>query len=277
MNNIDKLKKLIAQADDLLNCQDRIDSDDVDLRHWQNSVKRFLMNTYGKNSAEINLFNEIPFKPTSCPEFLESKPHNPFSSQTSNKIRAEARKIHESRECRERIKLAKKNLQAYLEELEENQNSVNENKDNINMDLTKVFIVHGHNGEMKHHVARIVEQQGLEAIILDEQTNNGCKTIIEKLEQHSNVSAAICLFTADDIGKANKETNYHKRARENVVFETGLFIGKLGRNRIVIIREKEVDLLSDLQGVVYLNENWKFDMLKELKNMGFNIDMNKLF
>ena len=44
----------------------------------------------------------------------------------------------------------------------------------------KVFIVHGHDGELKEKVARRLEQQGIEAIILSEQANRG-KTIIEKL------------------------------------------------------------------------------------------------
>ena len=45
----------------------------------------------------------------------------------------------------------------------------------------KVFIVHGHDGELKQAVARIIEKQGIEAIILSEQANKG-RTIIEKFE-----------------------------------------------------------------------------------------------
>ena len=47
---------------------------------------------------------------------------------------------------------------------------------------------------MKQEVARIVEKQGLEAVILSEQANHG-KTIIEKFEENTDVGAAICLFT----------------------------------------------------------------------------------
>ena len=143
-------------------------------------------------------------------------------------------------------------------------------------DLTKVFIVHGHNGELKEAVARIIERQGLEAIILSEQTNCG-NTIIEKFEANSNVGAAICLFTADDIGRSASETSGKDRARQNVVFETGYFIGKLSRKNIIRIAGSTVEMPSDLSGVVYTNQSdWKTEVLKELKAIGYDIDLNKL-
>src|SRR5262245_11245533 len=37
----------------------------------------------------------------------------------------------------------------------------------------KIFIVHGHDGELKHATARLVTQLGLEPVILHEQTNRG--------------------------------------------------------------------------------------------------------
>ena len=143
-------------------------------------------------------------------------------------------------------------------------------------DLTKVFIVHGHNGEIKEAVARIIEKQGLEAVILSEQANRG-KTIIEKFEANSNVGAAICLFTADDKGRSASNPSDNDRARQNVVFETGYFIGKLGRENIIIIAGSSVEMPSDLSGVVYTNQSdWKTEVLKGLKAIGYDIDLNKL-
>lgn len=67
------------------------------------------------------------------------------------------------------------------------------------------------------------------------------------------------------------------RARQNVVFEAGYFMGKLGRNRIVIVAEHGVELPSDMQGIVYTDKaDWRVDVLKELKEMGYKIDLNKL-
>lgn len=154
---------------------------------------------------------------------------------------------------------------------------VNENNDNSSSnDFSKVFIVHGHNGELKEAVARIIEKQSLEAIILSEQTNRG-KTIIEKFEANSNVGAAICLFTADDKGRSASDTSEQGRARQNVVFETGYFIGKLGRENIIIIADSSVEIPSDLSGVVYTDKSdWRIEVLKELREIGYGIDLNKL-
>ena len=150
------------------------------------------------------------------------------------------------------------------------------NNSTRNTEFSKVFIVHGHNGEIKEAVARLIEKQGIQAIILHEQANQGA-TIIEKFEKNSNVGGAVCLFTADDLGRAKADKTDCARARQNVVFEAGYFIGKLGRDKVVIIADKGVEIPSDLQGVVYTEAaNWQFSILKELKTIGYNIDYNKL-
>ena len=253
MNDLDRLKKLIQQADELLS--QNVTTSSPEFSAWHLSVKRFLEHKFGKESTETKKFDKTYFNPA---VIIGRPPKSEWIKY-----------------CKAGITETKVILQTYLEEMEESQNSLNENKDNHNIDLTRVFIVHGHNGEIKQKVARLVEQQNIKPIILDEQVNTG-KTIIEKFEQNSNVGAAVCLFTADDTGKANKEKDDKPRARQNVVLETGFFMGKLGRERLVIIAENRIELPSDMQGIVYINNNWELDMLKELKNMGFNIDLNKL-
>ena len=148
---------------------------------------------------------------------------------------------------------------------------VSEHENSLQMDKSKVFIVHGHDAELKLEVARLMEKVGIKPIILSEQPNCG-STIIEKIEKNSDVGAAICLFTADDECKDGA-----KRARQNVVLETGYFWGKLGRDKMVILADKGVELPSDMQGVVYTDTaNWQFSVCTELKQMGYDIDLNQL-
>lgn len=148
-----------------------------------------------------------------------------------------------------------------------------------NFENNNVFIVHGHSNEVKINVARTLEKLGLNPIILHEQANSG-KTIIEKFEEHSNVGFAIVLLTADDLGKANKDENLKARARQNVILELGYFIGKLGRNRVSPLYTKDVELPSDLYGLLYVeidsSEHWKISLSKELKAAGYDIDVNKI-
>lgn len=68
------------------------------------------------------------------------------------------------------------------------------------------------------------------------------------------------------------------RARQNVVFESGYFMGRLGREKVILIANPEIEIPSDLQGVVYTNDkSWQIDVLKELKEIGYAIDFNKAF
>lgn len=147
----------------------------------------------------------------------------------------------------------------------------------------KIFIVHGHDEEMKQTVARTVEKLDLKPIILHEQANGG-KTIIEKFEAHSSdVSFAIVLLSPDDKGcTVNSFPDEVKfRARQNVILELGYFIGKLGRDRVFVLHKSSNDfeLPSDIMGVLYTPyiDGWDFKLVKELQTCGYDkADANKI-
>ena len=150
------------------------------------------------------------------------------------------------------------------------------------IDMQKVFIVHGRNEVVKIDVARFLEQMGISPIILHEQASQG-KTIIEKIEEYSNVGYGIVLYTpCDKGGLADCEYSKLKpRARQNVVFEHGYLIGKLGRNRVCALMKDDVESPNDISGILYIkyqnnNDAWKLELAKELKQAGYNIDLNKL-
>lgn len=141
----------------------------------------------------------------------------------------------------------------------------------------KVFIVHGRDEKTKAQVQLLLAEQGIEYTVLSEDANEG-RTIIEKLEAHINHSAAIILMTGDDEGRLCGNSKLTPRARQNVIFEAGLFTGVLGRNRVVFLVDPEIEIPNDLSGIGYtnFNQNWKTSVLNELRAMGFEIDMNKL-
>lgn len=147
----------------------------------------------------------------------------------------------------------------------------------------EVFIVHGHNEEMKQTVARVIEKLGLTAIILHEQPNKG-RTLIEKFVDYSRVSFAIVLLSPDDVAfKKNESIEQSKlRARQNVILELGFFLGKLGRERVLVLYDtnEQLEIPSDYQGVIYVaydsDGRWRFDLARELRACGFNIDVNLL-
>ena len=137
------------------------------------------------------------------------------------------------------------------------------------MEKKKIFIVHGHNGELKFEVSNWLWSLELEPVILHEQASGGTRSIIEKIERNSDVAAAIVLLTADDEGKAKEDTDYKSRARQNVVFEAGYFIAKLNPDRVILLHEAEVEVPGDLGGCIYIatSGQWKDDIRKEFDEM----------
>ena len=149
-------------------------------------------------------------------------------------------------------------------------------------DQSKVFVVHGHDDSAREAVARFLEKLGLEAIILHEQPDQG-RTIIEKFEAFaSEVGFAVVLLTPDDLVRAAAPGSPQpSRARQNVIFELGYFAGKLGRGRACLLRKGEVEIPSDLYGVIYTEmdgaDGWKLKLVRELKAARLDFDANRMW
>lgn len=143
----------------------------------------------------------------------------------------------------------------------------------------RIFLVHGHNEAILHEAARFLEKLDQDVIILREQPNKG-RTIIEKFEDYADAGFAIVILTNDDRGGPSevpfKEQN--TRARQNVIFEFGYFIGRLGRKRVCALYTSGVEIPSDYSGVLYIQLDeqggWRLALAKEMKAAGLPIDMN---
>jgi predicted nucleotide-binding protein len=139
----------------------------------------------------------------------------------------------------------------------------------------KVFVVHGRNDEVKNDVARWLARIGLDEIILHEQPNGG-RTLISKFQEvAAEVAFAVVLMTPDDVGGlAGGDQTY--RARQNVIFELGFFIGKLGPARVAALLVGSIETPSDYDGVAYISYDkrgaWKLELAREFKALGFPFD-----
>lgn len=147
-------------------------------------------------------------------------------------------------------------------------------------DGKKIFVVHGRDEQIKETVARFIEKLELEAVILHEQPSGG-KTIIEKFEKYSDVQFAVILLTPDDFGGSKENTKaISNRARQNVIFELGFFIGKYGRDRVCALVKDKIEYPSDYTGVIYIGIDskgaWKMELAKEMKQAGLEVDLNKV-
>jgi predicted nucleotide-binding protein len=143
-----------------------------------------------------------------------------------------------------------------------------------------IFIVHGHDVHSRDEVSKFLEKLRLRPIILHEQPNKG-RTIIEKFTDNTDVGFAVVLLTADDRGGAQADSvkSQKARARQNVIFELGFFVGKLGRNRVCALYQQGVEIPSDYAGVVYIPLDeagaWRLALARELRSAEYDIDMNR--
>jgi predicted nucleotide-binding protein len=131
---------------------------------------------------------------------------------------------------------------------------------------------------MRDKVSSLLGRLKLDYVILESEHNSGT-TIIEKfIKNAENCLYAVVLFSADDIGKLeNSESDLRYRVRQNVIFELGYFLGKIGRRNIVILHEanKNIETPSDFSGIVYepFDEYgaWKSKLIREMRNANIYI------
>jgi predicted nucleotide-binding protein len=145
------------------------------------------------------------------------------------------------------------------------------------LDLSKVFIVHGHDRASKAEVAGFIRKLGFEPIILHERPNKGRTLITKFREEAAGAGFAVVLITPDDLGKAEGAPELNRRARQNVVFELGFFVGKLGPERVAALVEGDVELPSDFDGVVYISfdkADWQTQLGIELQAADYQFDWN---
>ena len=259
------LQKLIEKAAVL---RDKPDLQTSDEQAWVNLARDYLTRTFGSNSPNVNSvlhasgdgglhigMEDYEFREYQC-------------SGISNKI-----KILES--CIEQLE-----TDIQLQAEANTSSGVQEQQAPIPRNA-KVFIVHGHDHGTKESVARFLEKLDLEPIILHEKANAG-RTVIEKFSDYSDVQFAVVLLTGDDEGKPRGSTSDPlPRARQNVILELGYFLGKLGRSRVCALYQAGVEVPSDYQGVLFVeldrSERWRFDLVRELRVAGFNVDANRIF
>ena len=146
----------------------------------------------------------------------------------------------------------------------------------------KVFVVHGRDEIAKTNLEVLLHEIGLEPVVLHRQADEGM-TIIEKFEKHSDVGYAFILLTPDEVAylaseesKPDAERNKEFRARPNVIFEFGYFVGKLGRSRVCCLYTGDISLPSDVSGMIYKRydksiEEVAYSVTKDLKASGYAI------
>ena len=144
----------------------------------------------------------------------------------------------------------------HLETLKKELNKVNYIRPKGN----HVFVIHGHDEAILLELKLMLKETfSINPIILKDEADDG-STIIEKFEKYAiKTSFVFALFTPDDFVSNNSKDYY--QGRPNVLFELGWFFGRLGRDKVRILRKKNTILPSDLAGIITIDYN---DRLEEV-------------
>jgi predicted nucleotide-binding protein len=127
-----------------------------------------------------------------------------------------------------------------------------------------VFIVHGRDQNTLNELQVLLMKHKVNPKILVRE-DKGPKWILQEVEDLIRVcKAGFILATPDDEGRlrGNEEEALQWRARENVIFETGLLFAKFREfDRVALLLKKPLTLPSDLAGIAYD----EFDRISEIE------------
>ena len=239
----------------------------ADFEKWRRDTKVAIANTFEESPSKSKDFDDIRYVPSTVVVGATSE-----SEYQSRYVRG--------------LESAAAVLKSMIEEVEEYWEDDNRRPDSSGapeilerINTNQVFVIHGRDHGTRDTVTRFLESLELEAVILQEQPDQG-RTIIEKFEQCAQGNFAVALFTPDDVGGFDND-DLQPRARQNAIFEFGYFIGKFGRDRVRALVKGNPEIPSDYSGVIYISLDesggWKMALIKEMKSAGFDIDANRAF
>ncbi len=117
----------------------------------------------------------------------------------------------------------------------------------------KVFVAHGHDHRSLGQLKEMLTTLGCTPMVMIHEPDVGLTFILEKFLEHANnCRFAIGLLTPDDKQADKLSESERYRARQNVILEIGWFLGRLGRQDVVLLHKGKVELPSDLLGILYL-------------------------
>ncbi|GHU72716.1 hypothetical protein FACS189413_16190 [Bacteroidia bacterium] len=134
-------------------------------------------------------------------------------------------------------------------------------------------------------ISSIVRRAGAEPIAWDKSPSKifkPGKSTFENLEEsitREDIKAAIFIYSKDDVTWSRGDI--HSVARDNVVFEHGLFSGVLGRTKAITVKVGNIKMPSDLYGITCIDYcknpddaeleicQWVTELINSEQNNGF--------
>jgi len=147
----------------------------------------------------------------------------------------------------------------------------------------RVFVVCGTDSEMKQTITNALTKLKIVPVVMCEEPSQG-KKIVERFADYEDIGFAVILLSPDDSVYIKDESPIKRklRPRQDVVFELGFLLGKLGKsNVLVFFREcANFEIPTDFEGIKVTafddRESWKLALLRELTNCGYSVDAERI-
>jgi predicted nucleotide-binding protein len=148
----------------------------------------------------------------------------------------------------------------------------------------RIIVVSGTDDQMKQALTGALTKLSLMPLVICEQPSHGKKIVEYFSRDYADVAFAVVLLSPDDFGYAKNEaaTKRKLRPRQEVVFELGFLLGKLGKgNVLVFFREcANFEILTDFEGIKVTafddRDSWKLALIRELSNCGLAVDCDRI-
>jgi predicted nucleotide-binding protein len=271
---LERLRISVAQAEVLKNNPDCTSFPGFE--KWRRATEKLLSEAFDNSADHLKMFKDLIFSPIEIYGLLT----------VNDKVRME----HFNGGLNRAIDL----LSGFMEEVQtywiddDQRREIHTGKQLTDgSENRKVFVVHGHDDIAREQLELVLNQLELDPYVLA-NTSGGGLTIIEALEkeisQHPDAARfGVVLLTPDDIGYSARSGSKaaQPRARQNVIFEMGMIIDKLGRPNVAILKKGEVEMPSDMRGIIDLSFQSHVRevvprLVERLKMAGFDINQSRI-
>jgi len=149
----------------------------------------------------------------------------------------------------------------------------------------RVLVACGSDDEMKHALTWALNKLWLVPVILNEEPGHGRK-IVERFTDYADIGLAVVLLSPDDYVYAKSEEAIKRKLkpRQDVIFELGFLIGKLGKEHVLVFyKESEkgaFDVNTGFEGIKTIpfddRDSWRLALIRELENNGYSVEGDRI-
>lgn len=150
----------------------------------------------------------------------------------------------------------------------------------------RVLIVSGTDDAMKQALSKALGKLLLVPVVLCEEPGHGRKIVERFNADYSDIGLAVILLSPDDYvySKTEQPTKRKLKPRQDVTFELGYLLGKLGNEKVLVLyRESEkgeFEVNTDFEGINTAPfdalDSWKLALLRALADSGYQVESDRI-